>query len=289
MKQLVVISGKGGTGKTSVVACLAHLAAEGDAPVVLADCDVDASNLGLLLAGEDHLVEPFEAGRRAVIDPELCIACGDCEEACRFDAITVAEAARADELRCEGCGACAVVCPSQAVSFRPNLAGHWMERHTAVGTLVHAELGPAQDNSGKLVAQVRSAAREAAQRDGAPLVIVDGPPGIGCPVHAALTGCDLALVVTEPTPSGEHDLARVLDLAGHFEVPVAVLINKADLSPGFVARIAQLARDRGAAVVGRLPFDREVPRLLARGEVPLRVDHFARPLRAAWDELTARL
>ena len=164
-----------------------------------------------------------------------------------------------------------------------------MERRTAFGPLIHAALGIAQDNSGKLVAQVRQEARAVAEREGIELILVDGPPGIGCPVHASLTGCDLALVVTEPTPSGEHDLQRVLALLDHFALPAAVLINKHDLSPEFTARIEALAGRAGAEVVGKLPFSAEVPRALARGELPLAVESVAAPLTEAWKQIIALL
>jgi MinD superfamily P-loop ATPase len=177
----------------------------------------------------------------------------------------------------------------EAVSFVDNQAGVWMERRTAPGPLVHAALGIAQDNSGKLVAQVRQEARAVAEREGIDLILVDGPPGIGCPVHASLSGCDLAVVVTGPTPSGEHDLERVLELLDHFRVPAAVLINKHDLSPRLTARIEALAGKAGAQVVGRLPFSLEVPRALARGELPLAVEAVAVPLTDAWRKILTLL
>jgi MinD superfamily P-loop ATPase len=288
VKQLVVISGKGGTGKTSIVASLAFLSAW-QTPVATADCDVDAANLALLLPGEDIRTEPFWSGRRAKIDADSCMLCGLCAEQCRAAAIHIEDLAVVDPLACEGCGVCELVCPEEAVSFVDNQAGVWMERRTTFGPLIHAALGIAQDNSGKLVAQVREEARTVAERDGIDLVLVDGPPGIGCPVHASLTGCDLALVVTEPTPSGEHDLERVLELLDHFRVPATVLINKHDLSPEFTARIEALAKRAGTQVVGKLPFSPEVPRALARGELPLAVEAVAAPLAEAWERIDALL
>jgi MinD superfamily P-loop ATPase len=285
VKQLVVISGKGGTGKTSILASLACLSGW-ESSVVTADCDVDAANLALLLTGDDVRTEPFWSGRRAKIDADRCMLCGLCAEHCRAAAIRIEACAVVDTLACEGCGVCALVCPEEAVSFDDNQAGVWMERRTASGPLIHAALGIAQDNSGKLVAQVRQEARAVAERDDLDLILVDGPPGIGCPVHASLTGCDLALVVTEPTPSGEHDLERVLALLDHFAIPAAVLINKYDLSPVFTARIETLATRAGAQVVGKLPFSPEVPRALARGELPLAVEAVAIPLAAAWERIS---
>lgn len=277
MRQIAVISGKGGTGKTSVVASLVKIAGR----AVAADCDVDAANLALLVPGEDVHRERFVAGRRAQIDPEICAGCGACVRDCRFGALALdekTETTRVDPLACEGCGVCRLVCPTGAVSFRDNVAGEWMIRETDSGPLVHAALGVAQDNSGKLVARVRQEAQRLAGEKGHGLVIIDGPPGIGCPVHATVTGVDLVLVVTEPTASGEHDLERVLSLADHFGLAVSVLVNKWDLSEQHTSRIETLSRKRGADVVGQMPFDPEVPRALARGELPLVVPSIASAL-----------
>jgi MinD superfamily P-loop ATPase len=288
VKQLVVISGKGGTGKTSILASFARLAAS-ESPLVIADCDVEAPDLALLLSGPDVRTEEFWSGRRARIETEICLLCGLCADECRAGAIRIEHLPVVDPLACEGCGVCALVCPEDAISFVGNQAGVWMERSTALGPLIHAALGVAQDSSGKLVAQVRQEARAAAERDGIDLVLVDGPPGIGCPVHASITGCDLALVVTEPTPSGEHDLERVLGLLDHFRVPAGVLINKHDLWPELTTRIEALANETHAAVVGRLPFSPAVPRALARGGLPLDVEAVAGPLADAWRKTLALL
>jgi len=288
VNQLVVISGKGGTGKTSIVASLACLAAS-TGPVITADCDVDAANLALLLPGEDIRTEPFFSGRRARIDADICLLCGACLERCRAGAIRIEDRAEVDRLACEGCGVCALVCVAGAVSFVDNQAGVWMERRTPCGPLIHAALGIAQDNSGKLVARVREEARTVAERDDIDLILVDGPPGIGCPVHASVAGCDLALAVTEPTPSGEHDLERVLELLDRFGVPAAVLINKHDLSEESTARIEALAKRANVPVVGSLPFSPEVPRALARGELPLAVEAVGAPLAEAWEGIAALL
>ncbi len=285
MKQLVVVSGKGGTGKTSVVASLAHVAAGQSRRVVTADCDVEASNLAILLPGEERTVEPFISGRRALVDADLCIGCCECVQHCRFEAIAVYETAHVDALACEGCGVCALVCADGAIDYKSNKAGRLMESSTRLGPLVHAQLGAAQDRSGKLVAEVRTRAKEVAIRDEIELILIDGPPGIGCPVHAALTGCNLVLVVTEPTPSGEHDLRRVLELVAHFRMRAAVLINKHDLAPEIARRIEELAGRKGARVVGKIPFDRTIPQALARGKLPMEIESFAGPLASAWDAI----
>ena len=267
MKTLAVFSGKGGTGKTTLVACFARLADR----TVAVDCDVDAANLGLLLPGEDVQREPFLAGRKATINATSCRACGACAEACRFDAIAwTGRDWVVDPMACEGCGVCSLVCPKPAViRYHDNLAGHWMRRRSGSVSLVHAALGVAQDNSGKLVAKVRQEAAQWADREGIDLVLVDGPPGIGCPVHAAMGQLDRILVVTEPTPSGLHDLERMLRLAQHFGVSASVSINKWDLAPTHTRIIEEACRAWGVPLAGRIPFDPNVPRLLAAGLLPL--------------------
>jgi MinD superfamily P-loop ATPase len=256
VKQLVVVSGKGGTGKTVVTASFAALAGR----AVLGDLDVDASNLHLLLGPEVEERGPFTAGQKARIDASLCRGCGRCAEVCRFDAIILdaENKARVDSLSCEGCALCCRVCEAKAVGMVPNEAGEWIISKTRHGPMVHARLGVAQENSGKLVTEVRKRAREIALREGRELLLMDGPPGIGCPVIASLSGVDLALVVTEPTPSGAQDMERAVDLARHFRLRAACAINKDDLNLENSKKIESWCAKRGIPLAGRIPFDSAV-------------------------------
>lgn len=297
MKELVVISGKGGTGKTSIVAALAALAQ----PVVLADCDVDASDLHLLLEPNILKRESFSGGNRAQIDPARCVGCGQCVEVCRFDAmqvecdqeyegasdcrlceycrrscsrranseiqamalasaVQIAPTLAIDPIACEGCGVCAWVCPHDAIEFGPAVNGEWFVSDTRCGAMVHAKLGVAQANSGKLVSLVRTEAKAAAQAAGLELVLIDGAPGIACPVIASITGADCALVVTEPTLSGVHDLQRVVELTRHFGTRALVCVNKWDLNADLTEAIEQWSRKAGLTVAGRVRYDPAVTR-----------------------------
>jgi MinD superfamily P-loop ATPase len=250
--ELVVISGKGGTGKTSIVASLAALARG----AVVADCDVDAADLHLVLAGEDVQRRDFHGGRLAVIRAEDCRGCDLCRRVCRFEAIVPHRGLlRVDPTLCEGCGLCVRLCPAAAVDFPRRRSGIWMVRRTRVGPLVHARLFGAAENSGKLVTRVREEARRIAEREGRSLVLVDGPPGIGCPVIASVTGAARALVVTEPTVSGAHDLERALELLAHLGVPAMVCVNKWDLCEPAALAVEERARGMGARVVGRIRYD----------------------------------
>jgi len=267
--QVAVISGKGGTGKTSLAASLAALA-DG---VAVADCDVEAANLHLLLAPQNETRRSFSGRYVAEVDASLCRGCGVCAEACRFDAISMTPRATIAPLRCEGCGLCADVCPlagtdEMPVSLRPRLDGWAHEGRTAWGSLARGDLLPGGEASGKLVTLVRSLAEERAGADVAPVLLVDASPGMGCPVNAALTGADLAVAVTEPTRSGLHDLERVLDLAAWFKVRTACVINKADISPEVASEIREACHRRGVEVIGEVPFDRSIPEDLARGRIP---------------------
>ncbi len=255
-RELVVISGKGGTGKTSVVAGFAALAGG----AVLADCDVDAADLHLVLDPDLGSPHDFSGRQRAIIDDDACTVCGRCAEVCRFAAVLGDETNgfEIDPIACEGCGLCMRVCPSDAIHMEPVINGAWMLSETRFGPLVHARLGVAEDNSGKLVTLVRKEAQQTARKRGLPLIIVDGSPGIGCPVIASLAGADLVLAVTEPTVSGRHDLDRVLQVVRQFRLPFAILINKADLNTDMTELIAHDSTAAGALFVTRVQYDASV-------------------------------
>ncbi len=252
MKQIAVVSGKGGTGKTSLVASLAALA-KGRA--VTADCDVDAPDLHLILQPTVRERREFFGMKKAFIDESKCTKCGSCIDHCRFGAVRDFQI---DPALCEGCGVCTLVCSSEAVAMIDRLSGYAYVSDTRFGPMVHAELFPGEEASGKLVAMVREMARDLAASQKLDLVLIDGSPGIGCPVIASLTGVDLALVVTEPTISGEHDLERILGVTEHFRIETQVCINKHDLNLAAAQRIEDLCRERGVKVAGKIPFDSSV-------------------------------
>jgi len=274
VKTVVVLSGKGGTGKTSVTAALAALEAAAGRTIVLADTDVDAANLHLLLEPTVLERNDFVGGQVARVDPATCRGHGECAAHCRFDAIRIAaspEGPRAsiDPTLCEGCAVCTLVCPERAIAMHDEVAGSWRIGMTALGPMVDARLGSGGENSGKLVTRVRQAARDEAERTGAELVLMDGPPGVGCPVIAAVTGTDLVVAVTEPTPPARSDLQRLITLARHFNVPVAVVVNKADLNPEMAAALEASLAMAGVEVLGRIPYDEAIPRAQTEGRTPL--------------------
>lgn len=288
VKELVILSGKGGTGKTSITASLAVLAS----PCVVADGDVDAADLHLVLDPEVKRREDFRGGHEAVIMKQICSGCGACKSYCRFDAIE--EIARpdggfiyrVDEISCEGCGVCVSICPISAIEFPTRLSGEWMVSDTRVGPMVHARLGIAAENSGKLVSVVRREAMSIAKAQSLPLVLVDGPPGIGCPVIASVTGASQLLVVAEPTVSGEHDLNRVLDLAKHFGVPAAISVNRWDIHPEAAQRIEEGAAGKGAEVLHRIRYDPSVTQAqIAARTVAEQGGGAADDIRALWQQL----
>jgi MinD superfamily P-loop ATPase len=258
MKEILILSGKGGTGKTSIVGSFAALAES----KVLADCDVDAADLHLLLSPSDRDKSEFWSGQVAYIDEEKCTQCGLCQDLCRFDAISDF---RVDPISCEGCRFCANICPVEAITMRENMAGHWFISDTKYGPLVHARLGIAQENSGKLVALVKQQAKQIAERDGLDYIISDGPPGIGCPVISSLSGANLALLITEPTLSGIHDLERVLGVCEHFGIPPLVCINKHDINEDNTRQIERYCLNKGIRVAAKIPFDNVVTEAIVQG------------------------
>ncbi len=290
MKEIVVISGKGGTGKTSLVASLAARAGS----IVTADCDVDAADLHMLLQPEIEQRHTFSGGKIATIDPGLCDGCGTCAELCRFGAVVGIERAGAadeeavfergagegkhggarhgkhglyaiDNIACEGCGVCAYFCPREAISFDDEENGEWYVSTARFGPMTHACLFPGAENSGKLVTLVRNEARRIAAERSIGLVLIDGSPGIGCPVIASVSGADLALVVTEPTMSGLHDLERVVELTRHFGIETAVVINKHDINEEMTQHIEEFSRREGITILGRIRYDESVTRAQMEG------------------------
>jgi MinD superfamily P-loop ATPase len=262
MREILVISGKGGTGKTSLTAAFAHLAAGH----IICDLDVDAPDLHLLLQPHQKQIHDFYAGFEARILPEKCEDCGTCAQMCRFGAVRTGEfGPEIDRIKCEGCKVCVQFCPADAISFTSKHCGTWYVSDTRFGRMVHAQLFPAEENSGRLVALLRQKAKTIAKSEGLRLILSDGPPGIGCPVISSLSGVHLAVVVTEPTPSGMHDLARITDLCGHFKIPVAVIINKCDLNDGIADAIAATCRQKGFSVVARIPHDSDFVHAMVHG------------------------
>lgn len=256
MKQLVIISGKGGTGKTILSASFASLARN----KVMVDCDVDAANLYLLLHPEIQESHKFSGGKRARIEQKNCSGCGECLDACRFSAIIKKSDGKfiIDPISCEGCGVCYHLCPVKAVEMEKSQSGEWFVSHTKYGPFVHARLGIGEENSGKLVTEVRKKAKELAEKSNLDVVIIDGPPGIGCPVIASLSGTDMALIVTEPTLAGIHDMERVAQTAHHFKIPTACCINKYDINPENSAIIEEWCQKSSVPLLGKIPFDEDV-------------------------------
>ena len=285
MKKMTILSGKGGTGKTTITGSLAALSSG----AVFADCDVDASNLHLLLKPEVKETIVFKGLNLAVIDPERCTQCGLCEEKCRFNAIhdfTV------DSIHCEGCKVCVQVCPVQAIDFVERICGHAYISETEYGPMSHANLIPGMENSGKLVTLVRQNSKRLAEEGGHELVLVDGPPGIGCPVIASLADIDKGLVIVEPTLSGIHDLKRALQLLEHFKLESLVCVNKHDLNDENTAEIQDFCDQNGIDVIGLIPFDPVVTEAMVAGQpvVEFSPDGKAsKAIKEAWGRVKAHL
>lgn len=286
MKELVVISGKGGTGKTTLLAAFASLAKN----KVLCDADVDAADLHLIMnprVRESHI---FESGHTAVIRPEACTECGLCRELCRYNAID--EKLQVDSLSCEGCGVCYYFCPENAIGFPVNNCGEWFLSDTRFGPMAHARLGIAEENSGKLVTLIRKQGKAIAKARGMSLLLTDGPPGVGCPVIASLGGATAVLIVAEPTVSGRHDMERVAQLAAGFRIPAMVCINKYDLNPAQGEAIESFATQKNIAVSGRIPFDPIFTKAMVMGKTIIEYNgrsNGANSVRSIWEKVTQQL
>lgn len=286
MQELVVISGKGGTGKTTLLAAFASLAEN----KVLCDADVDAADLHLILDPKVRERHDFVSGHTAEINPEACTQCGLCRELCRFDAI--GENFQVDPISCEGCGVCYYLCPENAIAFPPNTCGEWYVSDTRFGPMAHARLGIAEENSGKLVTLIRQQGKALAQRDGLELLLTDGPPGVGCPVIASLGGATAVLIVAEPSVSGRHDMERVAQLAAGFHIPAMVCINKFDLNPEQGAAIEAYAEKKNIAVMGRIPFDPMFTKAMVMGKTLFEYNGHSEgsgAVRSIWEKVAQRL
>ena len=287
MVEIVVLSGKGGTGKTSLTAAFAHLSGNH----VLCDLDVDAPDLHLLLHPEKFKSEKFYSGHEARILPDKCEDCGLCRDMCRYGAVIATKSGpRIDPLKCEGCKVCVSFCPAGAIDFPEKYCGDWYLSDTRFGWMAHAQLFPGEENSGKLVALLRNEAKALAEQKGLSKILSDGPPGIGCPVISSLSGASLAVIVTEPTPSGHHDLERIIGLCNHFQVPASVIINKFDLNPGITRKIETLCASHGLELLGALPHDEAVVHAMVQGQTitEYRNNAFSETLRQIWSKIEKR-
>ena len=286
MKEIVIISGKGGTGKTSIVAAFASLAEN----KVLCDADVDAADLHLIMNPEIKERHDFESGHTAIINQDKCTECGICRDLCRWNAIS--EDFVVDSIECEGCGVCCYFCPEEAIDFPLNTCGEWYLSDTRFGPMAHARLGIAEENSGKLVSLIRQEGKKLAEEKKLDLLLTDGPPGIGCPVIASLGGAAAVLIVSEPTVSGRHDMERVAELAAFFKIPTMLCVNKFDLNPEQGEAIEAFAREKNISVIGRVPFDPAFTKAMVQGKTIVEFDgrsEGCEAVKTIWKELAQRL
>lgn len=285
MREIVVISGKGGAGKTSITSAFAHLADK----AIICDYDVDTPDLHILLSPETYESHEFWSGHEALIDKEKCTACGQCAELCRFDALSLKDDKYyVNGLFCEGCMVCVEFCPEKAINFPEKNCGNWYLSNTRFGTMVHARLFPGEENSGLLVSLLKSKAQKIAKEEGFELILSDGAPGIGCPVISSLRGASLAVIVTEPTPSGKHDFERVATLCDQFRLPVAVLVNKADLNLNKTQEIKNICLEKSYSYLGEIPYDNSIVEAMMDKKVvtELKDSPCAEPLKEIWEKIS---
>jgi len=286
LKQITILSGKGGTGKTTITAAFVVLAKK----AVVADCDVNAPDLHMLLHPEILETREFRGSKIAVIDESKCIKCGICREKCRFDAIT--QDLTVDPFSCEGCGVCTIICPVNAVTLTERISGYAHISKIKYGFMAHALLNPGESNSGKLVTMVRQNAKLLAEREKSSVIIIDGPPGIGCPVIASVTGVDAGLVVTEPTMSGVHDLERAIQLLRHFNVRPFVCVNMYDINEDNTNKISRFCKENGVEVIGKIPFNPVVTEAMVNGKSIMEYSpecDVAKEIVAIWNRLCKEL
>lgn len=269
-KQLVILSGKGGTGKTCLTAALVHLSSQSKTKSIFVDADVDAANLALVVEAKNIETTAFNSSKLAHIDPDLCNNCNKCYEVCRYNAIKIPsnsnESYKVIDLLCDGCASCVYICPQSAIEMVEQQDGEWYFSSSPYGPLFHAELFPAAENTGKLVTLIKQHARLFAEdHNEYPLIIIDGPPGIGCPVISSSAGVDLALLVAEPGLSGLHDLERIIKTLAHFKIPIVICVNKANLYSKGTREILQMAASENITIIGEIPFDNAIPESMARG------------------------
>ena len=286
LKQIAVVSGKGGTGKTTITASFAVLAHD----IVIADCDVDAPDLHMLLHPQTMKTQKFKGPKLAMIDRTKCTECGLCKNSCRFDAIN--DNLQIDPFSCEGCGVCVIVCPEEAISLQERISGYAFISKTKYGIMSHARLNPGEANSGKLVTLVRHNARQIAEEENRDLILIDGPPGIGCPVIASVTGVDAGLIVTEPTMSGIHDLDRALQLLNHFNILPLVCVNKYDINRKNTEKIVKFCEKNKVEAAGKIPFDPIMTEAMVAGKTI--VEHspenmVSREIEATWKRVLSAL
>ncbi len=284
--EIVILSGKGGTGKTSIAAGFIALAEN----AVCCDCDVDAADLHLVLSPVINRQESFASGAKAVIDPDECTACDLCMELCRFHAIEEAGGTYlVDEYACEGCGLCAAACPAEAIRIESYRNNEIYFGESRFGPMIYGKLGIAEENSGRLVSKIRQLIRAKAEGKHARFIITDGPPGIGCPAISSVTGADLVIAVTEPTLSGWHDLQRLLDMVSRFKTPVWVIINKSDLNPEMTENILQQLAVRNIRVLGRLPYEETMIHALIAGKTIIEYEPdgpLSKALKKFWEQIS---